>query len=191
MLYKLLALCDIITNMHIPIEKILNFHEQRTKAHINCVNYFAGLIGYHFPEHDNDKMLGTIRNGYAYAIYKKYHPEFTFTPTQREFYDLAHDDHHKTQPHHLEHYNHDVSRISDMTLIEMICDWHSASFEQRFITHEDSIGLSVYDYFSINLHHLNWSTHQLGLIQTMFDFLDMYTSHQDVMSIWTPLINGV
>ena len=191
MQYKILTLCDIITYMQIPIETILDFHTKRIQAHIRCVNYFAGLIGYHFPEHDNDKLLGTIRNGYAYMAYKKYHPEFMLTKAQHEFYTFAHDEHHKTQPHHLEYYKHDVSRISDITLIEMICDWHSASFEQRFITHEDSIGYSVYDYFSTHLHHLKWSPHQLGLIQTMFDFLDMYTSHTDVMSIWAPLTDGV
>lgn len=177
--------------MRIPIEKILSFHERRTQSHVDCVNYFAGLIGYHFPEHDNDKMLGTIRTGYAHIIYRKYHPEFTVTPTQRELYHLAHDEHHKDQPHHLEHYNNDVSRISDMTLIEMICDWHSASFEQRFITHEDSIGYTVYDFFVTHLHHLNWSEHQCGLIHEMLEFLDMYTSHQDVMSIWAPLLQDM
>ena len=109
------------------------------------------------------------------------------TETQLELYRLAHDEHHKSQPHHLEHYNNDVSLISDITLIEMICDWHSACFEQRFITHEDSIGHTIYDYWTSNLSHLNWSTHQIALIQEMLEFLDMYTCHSDVLNIWSPL----
>ena len=75
--------------MYIPVEKILDFYEKRTCAHIKSVNYFAGLIGYHFPEHDNDKMTGTIRTGYAHITYAKYHPEFTVTQTQRELYTLV------------------------------------------------------------------------------------------------------
>jgi len=177
--------------MYIPVEKILDFYEKRTCAHIKSVNYFAGLIGYHFPEHDNDKMTGTIRTGYAHITYAKYHPEFTVTQTQRELYTLVHDEHHKTQPHHLEYYDKDVSKISDMTLIEMICDWHSASFEQRFVSHEDSIGHTVYDYFTMHLQHLDWSPHQYGLIQEMLEFLDMYTNHNDVLEIWAPLIDLV
>ena len=186
---KYLPIYDTLCNMLIPIKKILDFHQLRTQSHIDCVNYFAGLIGYHFPEHDYDKMLGTIRTGYAHAVYKKYHPEFTLTETQRELYEMVHDDHHNSQPHHLEHYQNDVSKISDMTLMEMICDWHSASFEQRFITHEDSIGHTVYDYWSTRLHHLNWSEHQITTITEILEFLDMYTNHNDVMKIWSPLIN--
>jgi len=73
----------------------------------------------------------------------------------------------------------------------MICDWHSANFEQRFVSHEDSIGHTVYDYFSMYLQHLDWSPHQYGLIQEMLEFLDMYTNHNDVLEIWAPLIDLV
>ena len=36
--------------MKISVEKIFQFHHLRTQAHIDCLNYFAGLLGYHFPE---------------------------------------------------------------------------------------------------------------------------------------------
>lgn len=177
--------------MLIAAEKILDFYKLRTQSHINCVNYFAGLLGYQFPEHDGDKISGLIRTGYANIIYAKYHPEFTLTANQRELYDMAHAEHHKTQPHHLEYYNNDVSRISDMTLIEMICDWHSASFEQRYITHEDTIGYSVYDFWATRLHHLGWSPRQQALVLEMLEFLDTYARHENILDIWQPLLRDV
>lgn len=188
---KYLHIYDTIHNMLIPIEKILDFYKLRTKLHVQSMNYFAGLIGYHFPEHDNDKTSGTILTGYAYKVYAKYHPECVMTKAQNDLYKSAQIEHHKTQPHHIEYYNNDVSRISDMTLIEMICDWHSASFEQRFITHEDSIGYTVYDFFVTHLNHLDWSEHQYGLIHEILEFLDMYTNHNDIMKIWSPLLNDM
>ena len=46
--------------MKISVEKIFQFHRLRTQTHIDCLNYYAGLLGYHFPEHDNDKNHDTI-----------------------------------------------------------------------------------------------------------------------------------
>lgn len=178
--------------MQIDVEKILDFHVRRTNAHVNCMNYFAGLVGYHFPEHDNDKFVGSMKNAYAFIVWAKYHPEFVVPDTYRELFRMMHDEHHKMQPHHLEHYD-SVTDIDDITLVEMICDWHSANFEQRFVTFEDRRDFDVRMYFDSVLGdnaRYNWTRRQLDLIYQIIDFLEMYANHNEIMKIWRPLMDA-
>lgn len=183
---------DIIRIMLIAIETINEFHRMRTDAHVRCLNYFAGLLGYHFPEHDNDKNHGTMRIAYSYINYAKYHPEYNIPETNRHLYVQMRMEHHQTQPHHLEYYT-SASEISDTTLIEMLCDWHSANFEQRYITREDPKDYSVLQFFEQELKDnlkYTWSEHQLEIIYDTIEFLEMYTNHDEVMKIWIPLLNS-
>ena len=62
--------------MRIDLNDIFDFYELRLKCHVKSVNYFASILGYHFPEHDNDKNHEPIRTGYAYVFYKNYHKNF-------------------------------------------------------------------------------------------------------------------
>ena len=59
--------------MNIPIEEIINFHIKRTNCHVQTLNYFAQILGYHFPEHDSDKYKEPYIFGYAYCNYAKHH----------------------------------------------------------------------------------------------------------------------
>lgn len=163
----------------------------RTTAHVDCLNYHAGLLGYHFPEHDNDKNSGTIKTAYSYINWAKYHPEYNVPETNRELLKQMRAEHHKTQPHHLEYYS-DVSEINDITIIEMVCDWFSASFEQRYITHEDSDDLTVSQWFEHNLRNnkeYNWSQHQVDLIYSTIDFLETYADYNEIIKIFLPLLS--
>ena len=182
---------DIIHTMRIAINTIFEFHHMRTTAHVECLNYFAGLLGYHFPEHDNDKNIDTMKTAYAYINYHKYHPEYNISNANRDLFKQMHTEHHRMQPHHLEHYS-DVSEINDITLIEMICDWHSANFEQRYLTHEDKHDYTVQKFFETHLLNnpkYNWASHQINLIYETIDFLDMYANYEEIMKIWRPLLN--
>ena len=186
---KILSKCDIIHLMNIRLSTIMEFHHRRTQAHVDCLNYYAGLLGYHFPEHDNDKNSGPMQTGYAYANYAKYHPEFYLSDARAELFHEMHAEHHRMQPHHIEHYD-DMTGVSDITLIEMICDWHSANFEQNHITHEGGAS-SVREYFDKELRNrddLKWSAHQLAIIDEMIDFLALYANFDDIMAIWRPLL---
>ena len=177
--------------MRISIETINKFHHARTQAHIDCLNYHASLLGYHFPEHDNDKHSGPMMIGYSYKNYNSYHPEYHIPETNMELFRNMHAEHHASQMHHLEHYS-DVSEISDITLIEMVCDWFSASFEQRYLTHEDSDDLTVQKWFDTQLRHnpkYNWSKQQIDLICSTIEFLEMYANYDEVMKIWQPLLS--
>ena len=176
--------------MAVTLKTIFDFHRKRTQAHIDCLNYFAGLMGYHFPEHDNDKNSDTMQTAYAYMNYAKYHPEFTLSNARHELWHEMHTEHHRMQTHHLEHYD-DVSEISDITLIEMVCDWHSANFEQIFILHQIPPTSSVQLFFDTNLRSrpdLHWTDHQIALITELTSFLDLYTDFDAVMDIWRPLL---
>ncbi|MBR4892260.1 MAG: hypothetical protein IKZ34_03730 [Alphaproteobacteria bacterium] len=177
--------------MSIPIETINEFHLKRTQAHIDCLNYHAALLGYHFPEHDNDKNSGPMMIAYSYTNYARYHPEYNIPETYIEFCRTMRAEHHATQAHHLEHYA-DVSEISNLTLIEMVCDWFSASFEQRYITHEDPNDYTVQEFFDTLLRNnpeYKWSNEQIELICSTIDFLEMYANHDEIMKIYTPLLS--
>ena len=176
--------------MQISIDTINKFHHMRTTAHVDCLNYHAGLLGYHFPEHDNDKNSGTIKTAYSYINWAKYHPEYNVPETNRELLKQMRAEHHKTQPHHLEYYS-DVSEINDITMIEMVCDWFSASFEQRYLTHEDPKDYTVQKFFEkklLNNKKYKWSTHQINLINDTIEFLEMYANYEEIMKIWRPLL---
>ena len=182
---------DIIPLMRISIETINKFHHARTQAHIDCLNYHASLLGYHFPEHDNDKHSGPMMIAYSYKNYNSYHPEYHIPETNKELFRKMNAEHHAAQIHHLEHYS-DVSEISDITLIEMVCDWFSANFEQRYLTHEDPNDLSVRKWFDTQLRHnpkYKWSQKQIDLICSTIEFLEMYANHDEVMKIWQPLLS--
>ncbi len=186
---KSLQECDIIHPVNIKLSTILELHHKRTQAHIDCLNYFAGLLGYHFPEHDNDKHSGSMCNAYAYVNYANYHPGFKIPNACMEFYRDMHAEHHRMQPHHLEHYR-DATEISDIILVEMVCDWHSANFEQNYVTNKGGTA-SVREYFDTKLRYrddLKWSHHQLEIIDNMIDFLAMYANFDAVMAIWRPLL---
>ena len=158
----------------------------RTACHIACVNYFAELLGHHFPEHDNDKNTEPMRTGYAYRNYATYHPEYNLPDNYNELFDVAHKTHHEHASHHIEYYHGDVAQIPDVCLMEMICDWFSANFEQVVIL-RDCEYKTVTEWFDAKLSHLNWSDAQLKTIREKIKFIAAHANHSDIMKIWSPV----
>ena len=74
--------------VNVPIETIYEFHKTRTACHVASVNYFAGLLGYHFPEHDNDKNTEPMRTVYAYKNYASYSLEKTMAKNSDNVYNF-------------------------------------------------------------------------------------------------------
>ena len=167
--------------MQIPMDEILDFHKRRTNCHIASLNYFAGLLGYNFPKHDYDKFTDPIMAGYAYFNYARYHGA-KITQQYLDAFDKAHAEHHSTQSHHLEHYA-DIREISHDTIIEMVCDWCSANFEQSNITHEDDFE-TVMDYFEQKIAQLNWTDAQRKTITETIKFLEQHADPQQLYKIW-------
>lgn len=172
--------------MNIDLNEIFDFFETRIKCHVESVNYFAGLLGCHFPEHDKDKIVEPIRTGYAYIFYRSYHKNTHLLPQQ---FDLCQDAtllHHNHSTHHVEYYKH-VKDIPDVHLYEMVSDWASANFEQLNVLHKPD-AVSISQWFDKNMSHLEWSTHQLDIIKKSFEIFDLQTDENKVLDIWKPLI---
>ena len=123
-------------------------------------------------------------------IHAKYHPDCKLTPPQLELYHDKHAEHHHTQPHHLEYYS-DTTTIPDVILIEMVCDWHSANFEQRFVTNEDTRDYTVQRFFNESIlsnPKYKWHPAQIDLINELITFLGNYADHDAIMTIWRPVM---
>ncbi len=172
--------------MPIPMDEILKFHESRTQRHIAAVNYFAGLLGYHFPKHDYDKFINPVMIGYAYFNYARYHDGCKITQQYRDAFNKSHDEHHSTQPHHLEHYK-DVQEIPNDVLVEMVCDWASANFEQTKIVSEDDFD-SVMDYFNQCMSQLNWTDKQRKFLIQTIQSVEQLTDTTQLYNIWKGIV---
>lgn len=171
--------------MKIPIKDIITFHTLRTECHINALNYFANLMGYHFPEHDADKNQEPYRTGYAYYNYARHHHNCTLLPQQIDAFNFAHDEHHVMRPHHVEHYQ-SVMEIQRPHLIEMLCDWHSANFEENVIAKQCEYA-SVAEFFQIKMSKLDWTPEQLQLIDECIDLISRRANYKIVRDIWDAL----
>lgn len=174
--------------MLIPGAEIFSFYAKRTQCHIDSLNYFAGLLGYHFPEHDCDKNRELIRTGYAYRVFVLYHPNCGISQAALDACDAAQIEHHKTATHHTEHYQ-NVSEISKTTLVEMICDWHSADFEQKNILHECNYD-SVLDFFTRVMGPKEWTPPQREFILNTIQELGRLADRDRVYEIWRPLVGA-
>ena len=172
--------------MNINMNDVFDFYENRIKCHVESVNYFAGLLGYHFPEHDSDKVIEPIRTGYAYVFYNTYHKNFHLTDDMSALCKDAHDTHHKHASHHIEAYK-NVKEIPDVCLYEIVSDWASANFEQMNIIH-DKEAVSLQTWFNRNISQLGWNKHQMDIIQKSFAVFDQKTDANKVKAIWQPLL---
>ncbi len=172
--------------MNVSAKTIFEFHKTRTACHIKCMNYFAQLLGYHFPEHDNDKNNDPVRIGYAYMNYVRYHRGCKMLPVYVDIFHHAHGEHHRSQPHHIEHYE-SVSNIPKIRLIEMVCDWFSANFEQSYILHEKNVG-TVYDFYKKFCQSSKWTRQQRKIIENAIAYISTHTDHQQALKIWQSVL---
>lgn len=155
---------------------------------MTSVNYFAGLAGYQFPEHDNDKNTEPMRTGYAYKNYAGYHSNYKMPENYDELFNVAHHEHHSHATHHVEYYDGDVARIPDICVIEMVCDWFSANFEQTYILHDYEYETAA-EWFDAKMSAHNWTTPQLETIRKMIALLNHKKNVADLMKIWAPVID--
>lgn len=172
--------------MNININDIFDFYELRIKSHVASVNYFASLLGYHFPEHDGDKVKEPIRTGYAYIFYKTYHKNFHPMPEHVALCDDAIKLHHFGATHHIQHYKH-VSEIPLIHIYEMIADWASANFEQMNII-RDPEAVELETWFQNKMAGQGWTDEQMNIIQKSFEIIHTNIDAEHVKSIWAPLL---
>lgn len=172
--------------MNISMNDIFDFYELRIRCHVASMNYFASLLGYHFPEHDSDKVKEPIRTGYSYIFYKTYHKNFHTTDEHEALCRDAINSHHVYATHHIQHYE-KATDIPDINLYEMIADWASANFEQKNIIHEpDSVSLETW--FNKKMARAGWSEHQLEIIKKSFNIINKNTDIETITKIWQPIL---
>lgn len=172
--------------MNINLYDIFDFYELRIKSHVAAVNYFASLLGYHFPEHDSDKVKEPIRTGYAYIFYRTYHKNFHPTDEHVALCNDAIKLHHLAATHHIQHYNH-VSEIPLINVYEMVADWASANFEQQNIIHDPKT-VDLETWFENNMANRGWRDEQIDVIKKSFEIIHKNTDDEYVKSIWAPLL---
>ncbi len=175
--------CGTMSPMNIPLSDIIRFHLVRTHCHIDCVNYFAGLLGAAFPMHDRDKFTEPYQTGYAYRNYMVYHPNMQMLPQQAELYRRVHAEHHRMQSHHVGAWD-DVRQIPTSILTEMVCDWYSANFEQAAILNQIEYE-SVRVFFDRVMSPLPWSDAQREFILARIAELAWRMDNGAVRAIWT------
>lgn len=128
-----------------------------------------------------------MRTGYAYKNYAGYHREYNLPDNYDDLFVVARKTHHAHASHHIEFYNMDASKIPDICLIEMVCDWFSASFEQVYVVHEYEYK-TVTEWFDAQMAHMNWTPAQLKTIRKTIDLIESRTNNDEVMNIWEPII---
>ena len=156
--------------MNINVNDIFDFYELRVKSHVTAVNYFASLLGYHFPEHDGDKTT----------------EPFHSTPEHEALCRDAINIHHAGATHHIQHYNR-VSEIPLIHIYEMVADWASANFEQKNIIH-DPEAVEIETWFENKMANLGWTDEQMEIIKKSFEIFRKKTDDDYVKSIWAPLL---
>ena len=177
--------CDIIAIMTVPITDIIKFHIARTNCHIDCLNYFAGLFGMAFPDHDMDKFTEPYQTGYAYHNYAAHHGGCTILPQQTELYTAVHDEHHRMQPHHVGYWE-NIQNIPDIVLTEMVCDWHSANFEQRDVLRRPDC-CTIAEFFHDVMLPRGFSAHQVEFLSAAIDKIARTADYDAVRDIWARL----
>ena len=105
----------------------------------------------------------------------------------RELFALAHKTHHEHATHHVQYYGFNAELIPEVCLMEMICDWFSANFEQVFILHDCEYE-SVTEWFDAQMAHINWTGTQLKMIHKMIELIENRLNHDDIMKIWAPIL---
>ena len=173
--------------MNIDIKDIYEFSALRIACHVESVNYFEGLLGYHFPEHDNDKNIEPMRTGYAYMIYSIYHKNFNLTDEYEKLYRDAHKTHHRHATHHIHHYK-NVSEIPNIRIYEMVSDWASANFEQMNIICLKN-AICIRDWFEKNRANNAWTVEQLDIINKSIEIINKNTDKTIVHKIWEPVLD--
>ncbi len=168
--------------MQTSIDTIREFFHRRTAAHIAALNYFAELLGYHFPEHDNDKHREPYLTGYAYWVWVQHHPHCKLLPQQEIAFRDAQSEHHRMQPHHVEHYA-SVRDIPQIVLTEMICDWHSANNETLYL-HENPTYPTVIDWFNACMADRDWTDDQRKYITDTCAYLAATANAAHVTNLW-------
>ncbi len=156
--------------MQQPTKAMIDFFERRTTAHIQTVNYVAGLlpVPYSFPDHDKSKFKEPERTAYTILTEEK---RGNFTPDKDTAAQIkiAVKYHYAHNPHHPNYYK-NVKYMRRERLVEAVCDWYAMHIEIHYFNIPTDFK-TVYEYYAkCALPKYDFSCHQKDIMErTMKD----------------------
>ena len=163
--------------------EIIEFYKRRTGAHITALNYFAGLLGTRFPEHDSDKFSAPLLIPYALKNYSDYHPDFAWSDALEKESQCAWYKHHSSAAHHVESYA-DIADMPDTRITEMLCDWFTANNEQNLVQ-KRPVYCTIMDFYSRHaLPTFKFVPRQQTLILELIEELKVREDTEKFLEIW-------
>lgn len=143
-------------------QPMVQYFNNRTKRHIELVNYFANKVGYKFLDHDKDKFEDKNKDAYTLLSWCSFRN--IDIPTEDKVHiDNIMKNHYKVNKHHPEHWN-NISDMDEESLIEMCADWCAMSKEY----HNDPI---------------NWADDHIG-IKWDFSETQIYFIYKTLNKMW-------
>ncbi len=101
----------------------------RTKRHIDLVNYFAKKVGYSFPHHDEDKFSNELKNQYILLTWS-YFRNLPIPSEHQDDVEKAWKKHYSSNKHHPEYWS-NIQEMDEESLTEMCADWCAMSKEKH------------------------------------------------------------
>jgi len=163
---------------------MIDFFEKRTAAHINTVNYLAGLLGHSFPNHDQSKFLEPERTPYIVMTHIRANP-----PIPKGYKGLeimnAIKHHYACNPHHPEYYQ-NLADMPTFRLEEMVCDWAAVQCEINLLDYDFKEPSSTWSYYQNRvLKKYDFLSHQKPIIEQAIAALDFdVRDNPEIHKIW-------
>jgi len=159
------------------------FFIKRTAAHIETVNYFAGLMGANFPLHDQSKYNPPERDAYILLSWAWANQGVALSKSEKLATKDAIQHHYAKNDHHPEHYNGNLDNMQWHHFIEMVCDWFAVGMEKTFSN--DAIKFSAEEFYRQKaLPKYKFPEEQQTLILSMIKEINSKTNLAAVASIW-------
>ncbi|MDR2770380.1 MAG: DUF5662 family protein [Rickettsiales bacterium] len=160
---------------------------RRLFRHRLSVNYFAELVGYHFPEHDASKLCRSEYSPYILRIWDLHVEPLPMSARQRASVSIAADHHYFFNPHHAQYWGAHTRSIPEPIMIEMSCDISAVHFEKELIRYrgQPNRHASAREYFiTEEFPKYDFSDKQKKFLTDMTDELAGKIKPEDFADIW-------
>lgn len=144
-------------------QAMISHFNNRTKKHIELVNYYASKLGKSFPNHDIEKFDDSMKNAYIIVTWCTFR-NMDIPSEDLEMIQETMKAHYNNSKHHPEYWE-NIEDMDEDSLIEMCADWCAMSKEMKN------------DPF-------NWAEHTIGY---RWDFSEkqIYFIHNTLNKMWS------
>ena len=170
----------------VPTQEMIDFVTDRINRHIKSVNYFASLIGRHYPDHDLDKFDEPLFSRYVVGYWYLFNNDTSLadnvTPEFREAFIAAKKPHYQTRSHHTDYWGnpHDMPPVA---LEEMACDMFAMCAEKNMRGLKRA--KKFLDYWVEDTPQwFQYSKEQDSIMRDLFAKLEARWNRDDFLKIW-------